>query len=67
MDASINYTAKLYEAGIVFENISDVDWNKAQFATESRLQNESLRSSVTELNFTPGIPLFARLKFVVFF
>ncbi len=67
MDASINYTAKKYEIGLALENIFDVDWNEAQFATESRLQNEPIGSSVTELNFTPGIPFFARLKFAVFF
>jgi len=40
-------------------------WNEAQFATESRLKNET--APVTELNFTPGTPLFARLKLAVFF
>lgn len=67
IDASINYTAKKYEIGLALENIFDVDWNEAQFATESRLQNEPMGSSITELNFTPGIPFFARVKFAVFF
>jgi hypothetical protein len=40
-------------------------WNEAQFATTSRLRDESM--AVTELNFTPGTPLFARLKLAVFF
>ncbi|MEO6637724.1 MAG: TonB-dependent receptor [Ginsengibacter sp.] len=67
LDASVNYTTKKYEIGLALENIFDVDWNEAQFATESRLQNEPIGSSFTELNFTPGIPFFARLKFAVFF
>lgn len=67
MDASVNYTKSRYEIGLAFENIFDVDWNEAQFATESRLRNEPQGSSVEELNFTPGIPFFARLKFAVFF
>lgn len=67
MDASVNYTKSHYELGIAFENIFDVDWNEAQFATESRLKSEPPESSVEELNFTPGIPFFARLKFAVFF
>jgi len=34
------------------DNLFDVDWNEAQFATTSRLRNES--EAVTELHFTPG-------------
>ena len=64
-DASINYTKPKYEVGLAFENIFDVDWNEAQFATESRLKDEPV--SVTELHFTPGIPFFARVKFAIFF
>ncbi len=67
MDASVNYAGSHYEIGIAFENIFNVDWNEAQFATESRLKSEPQGSSVTELNFTPGTPFFARLKFAVFF
>ena len=67
MDASVNYTKSHYEIGIAFENIFDIDWNEAQFATESRLRSEPPGSSVEELNFTPGIPFFARVKLAVFF
>jgi hypothetical protein len=49
------------------ENILNVKWNEAQFATESRLKNEPVGSSVTELNFTPGTPFFIRAKLAVFF
>ncbi len=65
MDASINYTKPKYEVGVSFENIFNVRWNEAQFATESRLMNEP--NAVTELNYTPGTPLFAKLKLAVFF
>lgn len=64
-DAAINYTCSKYEIGMAFENVLNTKWNEAQFATESRLRNEM--SAVTELNFTPGIPFFARVKFAVFF
>ncbi|GAB2809844.1 TonB-dependent receptor [Ferruginibacter profundus] len=65
LDASINYTRPKYEIGISAENLLNVKWNEAQFATESRLQNEP--GAITELNFTPGTPLFAKIKLVVFF
>ncbi|MEO6489561.1 MAG: TonB-dependent receptor [Ferruginibacter sp.] len=65
LDASINYSKPKYEVGIAFENILNKEWNEAQFATESRLKNET--APVTELNFTPGIPFFIRAKFAVFF
>ncbi|HPH25077.1 MAG TPA: TonB-dependent receptor, partial [Chitinophagaceae bacterium] len=65
MDASINYTRPKYEIGLAVENIFNIKWNEAQFATESRLYNEP--AAVTELNFTPGTPLFIRAKLAVFF
>lgn len=65
LDASINYTRPKYEAGIALENIFNIHWNEAQFATESRMLNEP--APVTELNYTPGSPFFARVKLAVFF
>ncbi|HEY6975060.1 MAG TPA: TonB-dependent receptor, partial [Chitinophagaceae bacterium] len=65
LDGSFNYTRPKYEVGIAFENIFDVDWNEAQFATTSQLKNET--EPVTELNFTPGTPFFFRVKVAVFF
>ena len=64
-DASINYTKPKYEIGFAIENLFNTQWNEAQFATTSRLLNEP--APVTELNFTPGSPFFARIKFAVFF
>ena len=58
MDASINYTKPKYEIGFAVENIFNIDWNEAQFATESRLLNEP--NAVTELNYTPGTPFICK-------
>jgi outer membrane cobalamin receptor len=65
VDAAVNYTRPEYEFGLAVENIFNIKWNEAQFATTSRLQNEP--SAITELNFTPGTPFFVRLKLAVFF
>lgn len=65
MDASVNYSKPKYEAGLAIENLFNVKWNEAQFATESQLRGEA--ASVTELCFTPGIPFFARVKLAYFF
>lgn len=65
VDASLNYTRPKYEIGVSAVNLFNVKWNEAQFATESRLQHES--QAVTELNFTPGTPIMAKLKLAVFF
>lgn len=65
MDASINYTQPSFEIGLSAENIFNIKWNEAQFATSSRLQSEP--APVTELNFTPGTPFFAKLKLAIFF
>jgi TonB dependent receptor/TonB-dependent Receptor Plug Domain/CarboxypepD_reg-like domain len=65
LDASINYTKPKYEIGLGVENIFNIKWNEAQFATTSQLQNEA--APVTELNYTPGSPIFARLKLAFFF
>jgi outer membrane receptor protein involved in Fe transport len=40
------------EIVLAVDNLLDVDWNEAQFATTSRLRDEP--EPVTELHFTPG-------------
>ncbi len=65
LDASLNYTQSRFEIGLSAENIFNIKWNEAQFATTSRLQNEP--AAIIELNFTPGNPFFAKLKMAVFF
>ncbi|WP_309612927.1 TonB-dependent receptor plug domain-containing protein [Flavobacterium sp.] len=61
-DLNVNYDYKNFTFGIAIENIFNTKWNETQFATESRLQNES--QSVTEIHFTPGTPLFIKSKIV---
>ncbi|CAN5529241.1 TonB-dependent receptor [soil metagenome] len=65
IDGTINYTKRNYEIGIAVENLLNAVWNEAQFATESRLMNEP--TVISELNYTPGTPIFVRLKCAVFF
>jgi outer membrane receptor for Fe3+-dicitrate len=64
-DFTLNYTKPKYEVGLAVENLFNTKWNEAQFETTSRLQNEP--AAVTELHFTPGVPLFAKLKLAFFF
>lgn len=64
-DAALNYTLHRYEIGFSIENLFNTEWNEAQFATTSRLYNEP--EPVTELNFTPGTPFFAKIRFSIFF
>ncbi len=49
--------------GLTIENLFNKEWNEAQFATLSRLQNEP--KAVEEIHFTPGVPRFlkANLKY----
>ncbi|MGQ0829999.1 MAG: TonB-dependent receptor [Bacteroidota bacterium] len=65
IDAVINYTRPKYAIGISMENLLDINWNEAQFDTESRLRNET--QPVSELHFTPGTPFFIRGSITYFF
>lgn len=65
MDAKVNFTRKSYEFGLSLENLFSVDWNEAQFAAETRLQQEPV--PVVDLTFTPGIPFFMKLSASFFF
>ncbi|MEM9548958.1 MAG: TonB-dependent receptor [Bacteroidota bacterium] len=58
LDANVSYRYKDITFGLMVENITDTEWNEAQFATESQLLNED--ASVEELHFTPGTPLAIR-------
>lgn len=59
-DFNVNYQYKSINFGISIENLFDTAWNETQFATESRLQNES--ESMEEIHFTPGTPFFMKGK-----
>ncbi|WP_027136977.1 TonB-dependent receptor [Gaetbulibacter saemankumensis] len=57
-DLNANYTFKNLTLGFTVENLFDTEWNETQFATESRLKNES--QPVEEIHFTPGTPFFIK-------
>ncbi|WP_108808747.1 TonB-dependent receptor [Aquimarina spinulae] len=59
VDANVNYTWRNFNIGVTIENLFNSEWNETQFATESRLFNES--ESVEEIHFTPGTPFFAKV------
>jgi hypothetical protein len=67
LDAVLNYTHKHYQIGATIENLLDVEWNQAQFATETRLPTEPVGTSVDELHFTPGTPFYLKLNASIFF
>lgn len=64
-DLNINYDFKNLILAISVENLFDIDWNETQFATESKLKNET--QSVNELHLTPGTPFFLKAKMVYHF
>jgi outer membrane receptor protein involved in Fe transport len=59
LDLSASYRLGNYQFNVIMENLTDTDWNEAQFDTESRLRNEP--ASVSELHFTPGNPRNVRV------
>lgn len=64
-DFNLNYKRNNMTYGVTIENLFNTEWNETQFATESRLQNES--QSVEEIHFTPGTPFFIKGKVVYSF
>ena len=65
VDVNCFYKKDTYKVGFSIENLLNVQWNEAQFETESRLRNEP--QPVSELHFTPGTPFSAKLIFGVYF
>ena len=68
-DIAAAYRLSRLEFYIKMENITNEEWNEAQFDTESRLRGPDAdgnfkgtleSNSVSELNYTPGSPLFIR-------
>jgi outer membrane receptor protein involved in Fe transport len=59
LDLAASYRLGNYQLNLVLENMTDTEWNEAQFDTESRLQNEP--APVSELHFTPGNPRNVRV------
>ena len=64
-DGNVSYTAGQFTLGVITENIFNRKWNETQFATESRLKNET--SGVDEIHFTPGTPFSIRASVTVRF
>ena len=59
-DLNLGFSNKSFNVELRLQNLFNTDWNEAQFATESRLQNEP--SPVEEIHFTPGVPFNMRGK-----
>jgi len=57
-DLNAGYQFRKLSFGINVENLFNVDWNEAQFATESRLFNEP--EPIEEIHFTPGTPFYIK-------
>lgn len=64
-DMTVGYTRKKYALGLTIENLFNIGWNESQFAYTSRLKYES--QAVDEVSYTPGTPIFAKLKCSFFF
>ena len=57
-DFNVNYTINNLTFGFAIEKLFDTEWNETQFATTSRLQNET--APVEEIHFTPGTPFSSK-------
>jgi len=64
-DAVLNFTKPRYEIGLKVNNLFNTKWKETQFATETRLQNET--APVTEICFTPGTKFMALLGISYYF
>ncbi len=68
-DAVVSYTKARFQIGATAENLLNVAWNQAQFATQTRLLTPQRErpDGVDELHFTPGTPFYLKLNASVFF
>lgn len=55
VNLGLSYSYGPFQYFVTVENLFDIDWNEAQFDTESRLRDET--EPVSEIHFTPGNPL----------
>lgn len=65
VDANANYSFKNFTLGFFIENLFNVEWNEAQFDTESRIRladGTLEREPVSEIHFTPGTPFNWRIS-----
>ena len=54
-DLNVSYKFKRLTFGVIIKNVFNSEWKETQFATESRLRNET--ESIEEIHFTPGAPI----------
>ena len=54
----LGYQTGNFKLFVFFENLTNTDWNEAQFDTYSRLKNEAV--PVHDINYTPGNPFNIR-------
>jgi len=68
-DAVLSYTKARFQIGATAENLLNVQWNQAQFATQTRLltPQRERAAGFDELHFTPGTPFYLKLNASVFF
>ena len=68
-DAVLSYTKARFQIGATAENLLNVQWNQAQFATQTRLLTPQRErpAGFDELHFTPGTPFYLKLNASVFF
>ena len=62
-------TRPRFQVGATAENLLNVEWNQAQFATQTRLLSPrpELPEGFDELHFTPGAPFYLKLNASLFF
>lgn len=58
LDAALTYSVKNMEFSLSAANLLNIDWNEAQFDTETFIPGDS--QSISELTFTPGDPFFLK-------
>ena len=66
IDGVAKYKVKNFEFGLTVQNIFNVNWNEAEFATRTRLKSEPA-GGYTDLCFTPGAPRLIRVSFSYYF
>ena len=59
-DLHAGYKWGNFNIELQIQNLFDKEWNETQFATESKLFDES--HPVEEIHFIPGVPFFSKLK-----
>lgn len=65
LDLNTAYRTETYRVEFAVMNVLDSEWNEAQFDTESQLRGEA--APVSELHYTPGNPLGARVGLSYYF